>query len=196
VEERLSSRAIAERMGLSLHTVRAWLKAHPLSEEEVTGLVAEGRAKGNDTNRKERGTPSKFYTATEGKPLSREHRGRIAEAAVLFRLAVYGFRPYSSPFDGEHTDWVIELQPAGSFRRLQVRIAQQGKHGLPYVSLRCADGRQASRRLSATDTDFVIGYDFYTDTAYVWRLSELAHLEHIVTISSEAEERWDKIMGD
>ena len=46
----------------------------------------------------------------------------------------------------------------------------------------------------AGDFDFIVGYDLFTDTCYVWSWEEVAHFKATVTICPEAEERWDKLL--
>jgi hypothetical protein len=57
--------------------------------------------------------------------------------------------------------------------------------------LRCSNGR-ASRKYREGELDFVVGYDFFSDTAYVWSWAEVRGRTSI-SASHDAAERWDKI---
>ena len=80
----------------------------------------------------------------------------------------------------------------GKLSKLQVRNAQQQLAGLPLVSLRCNQGKS---RLKPGSFDFIVGFDIFTDTAYVWSWRETEHLRGSVTICPDAAERWDKLHG-
>ncbi|MGH9941589.1 MAG: hypothetical protein ACRD9R_04415, partial [Pyrinomonadaceae bacterium] len=56
-----------------------------------------------------------------GKQISQQQKGKIAEAAVWFRLAPHGFEVYQSPFDDDKVDFVVKVPGMGKFLTLQVR---------------------------------------------------------------------------
>lgn len=139
--------------------------------------------------------PSPLYKTFGHLKLSRASKMKIAEYAVAIRLALHGLTLYTSQSDGDKYDWVVATK-TGKLFKLQVRwVKEQGKHGLPVVRLHCYEGHSEQRRLRREEFDFIVGYDWYQDKAYLWSFDEVAHLSTSVTICSEAEERWDKLSG-
>lgn len=121
-------------------------------------------------------------------------KGKVAEAAALFRLTLLGVEVFGSPFDGDAVDWVVRTRQ-NRLLQIQVRLAQTGQHGLPYVKLCHSHGRHEQQRYKPGDFDILIAYDLFTDTCYVWTWEDLQHLKTMVTVSPEAAERWDKVDG-
>jgi hypothetical protein len=81
--------------------------------------------------------------------------------------------------------------------KVQVKTASQLGHGLPTVGLRHgASSKAGPKRYKAGDFDFLVGYDIYTDTCYVWTWLELLEHSASVSVCIEAEERWDKFIGE
>ena len=191
VEKRLTYSEIQMRLGQSLpkSTLSDWLSVHPLSEKEQFSARSAAHHKPRGRKRAKE-NPSKYYVAVSGQELSTDRRGRIAEAAVLFRLALHGLETYGRVSDGQSSDWVVRGS-SGVLRTVQVRIARWDKCGEPVISLRCSDGRHCQKRLS--NCDILIGYDLYRDTSYVFEMTELEHLKSFVTVREDAAERWDKI---
>src|SRR5512147_1320800 len=133
--------------------------------------------------KKDRGPESKLHSLSiSTDQWSRLRKGNVAESAVLLRLAILGLPTYISPFDGDGVDAVVLV--GDTFKKVAVRWAGKGTHGLPTVSLRKSDGRNAQKRFDRSDFDFIVGYDLYSDTAYVWSHEEIAHLRGAVTISA------------
>jgi transposase-like protein len=194
VEERKSLREISREAGVSKSTASLWLREHQLSAEEKEQRQAESdkrkRAARGTRARKRLREPSRFGVRASQLPPGR--KGWVAEAAVLFRLAVMGFDVYGSSFDGGKFDWVVGT-PDGRVVRVQVKAARYGKSGLPGVALCCSNGRHAMRRYRDGEFDVLVGYDLLTDTAYVWLAQELDHIASCIVISKDAEERWDKM---
>jgi len=125
------------------------------------------------------------------------HKGRIAEAAVLFRLALHGFDAFSSIFDGDKTDWLVQVPETGKILRIQVRCVNTAKrHGLPAILLTCAERHHKRRRYREGEFDFIVGYYLFNDTAYVFSFDEVVHLKTYVTVSEKYAERWDKLRHD
>jgi hypothetical protein len=78
--------------------------------------------------------------------------------------------------------------------RIEVRwVKVDPRRGLPYISLICRGGVGKYRRYADDEFDFIVGYDLYSDTAYVFSSKEVAPLSSAVTIRPEAAERWDKL---
>jgi hypothetical protein len=186
---RLPTKTIARLLGVSNGTAIKWLRNHPLTKEEQLKAVKDGgTASGKKNHPKDRGNRSKFFI---DQPLTNERKGRIAEAAVLFRLALYGFEVYEPAFDDESLDLIIRRN---KLIKLQVRWASEDKrYGLPFIRLRCSDGRGSLKRYDDGDFDFMVGYDLFTDIAYVFSREEIKNNKSSVTIKPETAERWDKI---
>jgi transposase-like protein len=188
VERRLSVREIATEIGVSTGSVGTWLHAYPLSDQEVSERHSANRYK---TPKKDRGLESKFHAAIGTSTLDRRQKMKIAEAAVLFRLSCYGYNAFKPVFDGDRVDWVVQTDQA-KLLRLQVKWAKKLKEGLPTISLVCVE-RGSFRRYEPKDFDFIVGYDFYTDTAYVYSYEETRRCHVSISVSAEAAERWDKL---
>ena len=189
LEERMSLREIHETTGASKGSLSSWLKPHPLTEEERRTRRARTRYR---SPKKDRGTPSKHFLAVDTSKFTRIQKGKIAESAVLFRLVLHGFDAYGSTFDGDKIDWIVSNSD-GKLLKVQVRWTKNEKWGLPSVHLNCRHGYSGRRRYKKGEFDFIVGYDLFTDTAYVWSWDEVAHLNTTVTICPEAAERWDKL---
>lgn len=192
-EERLSYREIQEKTGVARSTLSLWLSPYPLSGAEKVTKSKENWA-GGGHNRADHGPPSKFWTAIKSESILPQRKGNIAEAAVFFRLVLHGFHPYGSVFDGDQADWVVETPSHDRIWRVQVRSTKSSKNGRPRISLRKA-GYSGSVRFSPGEFDFLIGYDLYSDTAFVFSEEEISRLSTSVTIRSDAAERWDKMFG-
>lgn len=191
VEERLSLREIADITGASKGSLSVWLKSYPLTTEERQQRQKSARR--YIAPKKERGEISKFFQATAGRELTRLQKAKIAESAVAFRLAVHGFAIYGSMFDGDKADWVVEVPETRKIHKLQVRWARSGHHGLPYIGLKCTVGHHIQQRYVEGDFDFIVGYDLYSDTAFVYSAEEIVSLKAVVSMNWDHAERWDKL---
>jgi len=191
VEERLSLREIAAQTGAAKGSLSGWLKPYPLTVEERR--LRQKTARRYISPRKYRGEASKFFEAVAGREMSRSEKGKIAEAAVAFRLAVYGFTIYGSMFDGDKADWVVEVPETKKIYKIQVRWARAHQDGLPYINLMCSVGHSIQQRYADGDFDFIVGYDFYSDTAFVYSAAEVALLKATVSMNWDHAERWDKL---
>ena len=189
VNARMSLKEISASLGVSKSTLSLWLRDHSLTEEERRRKGALG----NKRARKQRKKESNLHKLIGDKELTRKEKSKIAESAALLRLSMFGMSAFCSPFDGDKADWIVE-NPKGGIYKVQVRWAKTPKNGLPLVSLCCADGAYGQRRFREGEFDFLVAYNFYTDTAYVWSWEELTHLKSAVTIAEDASERWDKML--
>ena len=189
VEERMSLREIHNTTGASKGSLSVWLKPYPLIQSEKIK-----RTKHPFTRpRKSRGEQSKFHSMIAPETLTKLQKAKIAESAVLFRLVLLGFIPFGSVFDGDKVDWMVEVPETGRIVKLQVRWLREAKHGLPPLGLRCTEGHNTSRRFKRTDFDFIVGYDLFTDVAYVFAEKEVSQRKACVTITPSAAEAWDKL---
>jgi len=192
VAERLSLREIHLQTGASKGSLSTWLRPYPLTDAEK----AERAAKHPGKPPKDRGTKSKYAMMADGFSYSTLQRAKIAEAAVLYRLVIHGMNPFGSVFDGDKTDWLVEVPGQHKAVRIQVKTATQGATGLPAIRLRCANGyRQTTRPYQEGEFDFIVGHDLFTDTCHVWAWSEVEGMTSCVSICPETAERWDKITG-
>src|SRR5205085_10331755 len=192
LEERLSLREIEALIGAARSSLSMWLKPYPLTDEEKR--VRSKLAKRYVTPKKSHGEESKHNRTVVWRNLKPYHKGRIAEAAVLFRLALHGFNPYSSFFDGDKIDWIVQVPETGKILKLQVRcVNATGSHGLPNVLLTCAEGHDGRRRYKEGEFDYIVGYYLYNDTAYVFSFNDVKHIKTHVTVSEEYAERWNKL---
>jgi transcriptional regulator with XRE-family HTH domain len=191
VENRLSMREIAEITGASKGSLSGWLKPFPLTEEERRQRQQSARR--YVPARKDRGEQSKLSLAVAGRELTRQEKAKIAEAAVLLRLVLHGFIAFGSVFDGDKADWMVEVPETGRIHKIQVRWVKAGHYGLPLIGLHCSVGHTKQSRYADGDFDFIVGYDLYTDTAFVYSAEEVAPLKSAVAISWEHAERWEKL---
>jgi len=137
---------------------------------------------------------SRLHELSGTRDYTRHQKAKIAEAAVLLRVVVFGMTAYRSVFDGDKVDWFVET-PQGRTWKVQVKWVRESRHGLPGVSLRCHEGNRDLRRYQEGEFDFIVGYDLYTDVSYVWSFEEAEHLRNSVTVCAEAAERWDKLLA-
>jgi transcriptional regulator with XRE-family HTH domain len=190
-KKRLSLREIAALTGAAKGSLSLWLKPYPLTEEEKRARSKTSRR--YITPKKDRGKESQHHKAIAWQNLSNQRKGKIAEAAILFRLALYGFDAYISISDGNKADWLVEIPERGKVIKLQVRSVCSFKHGLPGILLTCAQGHNKRRRYERGEFDFIVGYNLFNDTAYVFSFDEVARNRTFVAISGEHAERWDKL---
>lgn len=189
VEGRLSISKVCQRLGVSRGTVSGWLKTHPLEVREIRNrMVSSGLLRGSHF--REPVPESRLHQLLGGREPDRVSKGRIAEAAVLLRVLLRGWGVYSSTFDGAKFDWIVNT--GNNLVRLQVKSMSKGKAGSPFARLRCAGGRGKSRKYREGEFDFVVGYDLFTDMAYVWSWAEVKE-KSTISAHFDAAEMWDKI---
>lgn len=190
-EERLSLREIEEITGASKGSLSKWLKPYPLTKQEK-----KERQKNRDRAhlRKDRGQKSGLHQMAKGRSYTRTDKAKISEAAVLLRLVLHQIAVFGSPFDGDRADWVA-LTPHDRLLKIQVKWAKTtGLHGLPYITLTHTAGGRKSVRYTKEDFDFIVGYDLFTDTAYVFSYEETATLKRTVSVRKSAAEAWHKLL--
>lgn len=187
-EDRLSISEISEQTGISRGTLSQMLQNDPLTSEEISqrhmGCVSSRKAV--------RGHRSKYADLMETGIMTRQRKARISEAAVLFRLALHGFAIYGRIFDGEKTDWLVDLGDK-KVAHIQVKTVKIGSHGRPQISLTCVEGHNQRRRYRSNELDFICGYDLYTDIVYVFTEEEALKNKAYISIVDDAAERWDKL---
>ncbi|KKN22998.1 hypothetical protein LCGC14_0909160 [marine sediment metagenome] len=191
-EERMSYKEISEVTGASKGSLSPWLRDYPLTEEELA--KREQHRLTIPRARKDRPSGSKWAGLVDEQKMSRLQKGKLAEAAVLFRLVLHGWAVYGSMFDGDLIDWIAVNTETGKVCKIQIKWAKQDKSGLPLVSLRHTSGYNDIVRYAPGDFDLLVGYCFQNDTCYVWTEEEVSHLKSAVTIHEEAAERRDKLL--
>lgn len=171
-EERLSIDEIKAHTGLSVGTISALLRDHPLTKKEIRQKMSESSLRNNPLRRYDP-EQSKFALAVEGQELNRERKGHIAEAAVLFRLTLLGYEAWRSSFEGSRVDFMVSRPGVNKQVRLQVRWATRGgkrasSWGRPDFMVNKSRGEPMDKAVC----DFIVGYDLETDTAFVLPIEE------------------------
>lgn len=190
VEERKSLREIVKATGASQGIVSLWLRPYPLTKEEQATLRRQKRALQPNTPCAPRGPEShRHLMAPE---LGRDQKGAIAEMTVAARLAALGFLIYKPLMDGSRVDLLAFNPETLAYNRIQVKWVYSAKRGRPLIKLSCRDGR-LRRTYTEKDIDFIIGYDLYSDSSYIWHITELVGLRTAVAISDSVKEKWDKL---
>jgi hypothetical protein len=191
--DRLSLKEIRAQTGASIGSLSCWLRDFPLTEGEKKAKQVKPPA----GVKKSRGIESEMNRIVRGASLNGGQVAKVSETAVMLRMLARGFNVFGSVFDGEKADWVVE-NLSGKMVKVQVKTVTSGKHGLPFVMLsrgiNTGSGQRRSRYVKG-DFDFIVGYDLYTDTAYVWSWGEVEHLKASVSVYEDAKERWDKFGG-
>jgi len=188
---------IARELSVSRSTVHYWLTV--INPIPLTAAELKRKRQARDVRYSENAAAkrladeSKFHKATVDLKLSRAQKCRIAEAAVLFRLALRGYRILQPVFDGDKVDWLIGSDDSADYKRVQVKWMRRGDYGRPFCGATCMSENKR-RRYRADEIDVLVGYDLYTDTAYVFTAAELRS-RAAVSATNDAVERWDKLRG-
>ena len=192
VEERRSLREIESVTKAAKSSLSLWLRPYPLTDDEKKARSKTARR--YIPPKKSHGEESKYHRVVDAANLSPQLKGKVAEAAVLFRLCLHGFAVYNSLFDGDKTDFLVEVPETKLRLKLQVRcVTTPARHGLPGILLTCADGHNKRRRYREGEFDFIVGYYLFNDTAYVFSYDEVVRHKTHITIAEEYAESWDKL---
>ncbi len=190
VEEQLGLDSISEKLGVAKSTLSRWLGKYPLDD----GVIRIRMQDNGKRSRKYRGDEAEIHRIVRSHNLNPSQVGKVAEAAVALRLLTWGFNVFGSAYDGDRTDWLVEVPSTGKIWKIQVKTACGVKGALPAIGLRHVPStKKGNQRYLSGDFDFLAGYDLYTDTAYVWSWDEVMHLKAAITICPDAKERWDKL---
>ena len=188
---------ISESLGINKSTLHPWLSNQPRSPAHATRSrerwEAAMRVRSATRKASRMATESKFSKAVSGQDLTRARKSQIAEAAILFRLVLHGFNVYGSVFDGDRTDWLAIVEKDGTRKRIQVKWMSRAKWGEPHMHLKCKE-RGTMRRYRDDEFDAMVGYDLFTDTAYVYTPAEISKNVGLKAASANAAERWDKLL--
>lgn len=183
---------IKELTSANKSTLHYWLRDYPLTEKEKKGKSLANRPKIKKPY-KDRGQESKYHKMVGKRKLTRLEKGKISETAILFRLCINGFITFGSMFDGDKVDWLVEIPQKKKILKLQVKTVKKMRNGLPTVSLTCIKGHNEIVLYKKGDFDFIIGYDLFTDIAYVFSWNEIKNYKSQIAIRPENAERWDKL---
>lgn len=207
-EQRLSFNEIQQKIAVSKGTLSRWLKTYPLTQEEKRDKHKAGQRQrqapsvylGNQTRASILAEgPSKFHQMTDLSRLSRLDKAKIAESAVMFRCTLFGMSVYGSPFDGDREDWIIKIPATGELKKLQVKWGKQGKRkrkleGRPYFALTTTGHAGKTKRYQKGDFDFLVGYNLYTDTCFIYSWKETENHRVAITERDDAAEAWSKLL--
>ena len=189
IEERLSLPEISSRLGVSKSSVSNWVRPYPLTRDERRERQSmNGKASAGIRRAKAVKKESALHKLNRDS-ISCHSKAKVAEAAVLLRMTLLGYSIYGSPFDGDKLDWVVDV--GERLVKIQVKWAREGKFGAPFIRLCCSSGRRKVRPYQKGEFDFIVAYDLYTDTCYVWSWDEV---KGMATKSCEdsAAENWKK----
>lgn len=196
MEERLSVKEIATRLKVSQSSVSYWTRDIPLSHEERYEKMSLNGSKSWDSRpRKQLPQPSTpFRHLVNLELLTNAQKAKASEAACTLRLNLLGATIYTSPFDGDKVDALIDVQ--GRLLRVQVKTVRYPPHNMnPFVPFVCSSGRNKLRRYEKGEMDVLVAYDLQHDTCYVWLAEELTALKGQVALSEASKEGWHKIFG-
>lgn len=191
VEERLGLKAICRETGLSRGSASTLLRDYPLTDEEVRQRLSRSAHDLNERCVRYAPEPSKYF-ALAPTEMSSEQKARVAEAAVLFRLTLFGYEAWRSPFEGHRVDWLVTQPGNRRSVRLQVRWARRGHYGRPLISLRRCSGTES---LTEEDCDFLVGYDLETDTVFVIPMGDLSGKRYVTFCHPKYAEAWGSLFG-
>jgi transcriptional regulator with XRE-family HTH domain len=187
-EERLSYKAIKDRLGVSKGSLSGWLGDMPLTAEERL----ESRRRSLVLVERPEAPKSKYADMVQGVQLSSDRKMRIAESASLFRMSLFGLRAFRSTSDNDRSDFIV-LSTSGKWS-VQVKWCQVGPYGLPYIPLRRSCGERRSKlRYEQGDFDFIVGYHLDFDACYVFSEAEVREHTSSITVDASALEAWKKM---
>ncbi len=197
-DERRSLNEIRGLTGVSKGALSALLRDHPLTETEIKSKHIPHTI----SNKKERGTESWLHQSIDRAKLTSRDIGSLSECAVMARALARGIETYKSVFDCATVDIIMFLPQTNKLWKVQVKTARSDKgHGQPAIRLIHAPRVlaktkliQPGKRYQSHEFDFIIAYDLYTDTCYIWSWQETSLYKNAITISPDAAERWDKIL--
>jgi len=192
IEERLSLNKLQERIGVAKSTLSLWCHDIPLTSEELKGLRQPRTLIPREPE-------SALHKLRPARGMSRSQKGNIGEAAIILRLAMHGYTVVRSLFEGSKGDVMVEDRSRHKLIRLQVKWARQESVGRPVIKItsltKSRTRQQKRKRYSAADIDFIVGYDYFADIAYVFSMVELADHKQSVSTTPQAAERWDKLLA-
>jgi len=135
VEERLSLREIHDRTKASKGSLSTWLRGYPLTEDEKQ---AKKSAAASASNRKRAERRKQAQPVGAPRPSTHPHpgtrsdytseqAGRVAEAAVLYRLALLKHEVYICAVGNGVFDAIVRLDASQELCRMQVKLTRRGR---------------------------------------------------------------------
>lgn len=199
VRERKSIREIQQGTGVGISTISLALRGYPLTDAELKvrrhATLEAARTVNIAKAQSRRGSDEKYWEAIQRCAKTTDQRGAIAEAAVIFRMKVWGYVPHIPMCAGGKSDVIVSIPQTGEHYRVQVKCVRRGLHGNPHCSLRSRREGNSSVRYGHDDFDFFVGYDLREDVCYVFRYPEIKGLKSHLHVSPDAAERWDKFLS-
>lgn len=195
--ERLSIKAICAITGASKGAVSTWLREYPLSSAEIAARQSRAaKMSASKCRERMRVVASTFPALAALKRTyspTTDQIGRAAELAVRARMALVGIEVFNPESDKAEVDVLCRRRGSSKLRKIQIRTATKTHHGNSNIYIRKKHGRTETKIMGAEDLDYLIGYNFDTDTAHVFTLQEVAGHVVAVSITKDSSERWDKI---
>lgn len=199
VRDRKSLREIQRATGIGISTISLTLRDYPLTDDELKvrrgHTLKLARAANMARAQSHRVVDGRFWESIQARAKTTDQRGAIAEAAVIFRMKVWGFVPHIPMCPGGKSDVIVSIPDTGRHHRVQIKCVRRGTHGSPYCSLKSRRGGVSSVRYGHDDFDFFIGYDLREDLCYVFHYSEIKRFKSHLSVSIDAIERWDKFLS-
>lgn len=136
---------------------------------------------------------SKYLKLNDGSIFSTNQKGNIAELAVKLRLEILGYETFYGSEDASKYDGIIKIN--GVFKTYQVRWTSKDKNSRnTSLSMRKADGRKKSKSYEKGDFDFIFGYDYVTDSVYIYTWDEVSEKKTSLSMKEDALEAWNKLV--
>lgn len=199
VKGRKSLREIQQETGIGISTISLTLREHPLTDAELKArrdaTLDAARSANIAKAQLRRGADGKYWEAIQRLAKTTDQRGAIAEAAVIFRMKVWGYVPHIPMCAGGKSDVIVSIPQTGAHYRVQIKCVRRGIHGNPHCSLRSRRDGNSSIRYGHDDFDFFVGYDLREDVCYVFHYSEIRGLKSHLHVSPASAEKWDKFLS-
>lgn len=199
VRDRKSLREIRQDTGVGISTISLTLRDYPLTDDELKvrreRTLKLARKANMARAQCHRVVDGKFWEAIQVRAKTTDQRGAIAEAAVIFRMKVWGFVPHIPMCPGGKSDVIVSIPETGRHHRVQIKCVRRGTYGSPHCSLKSRRDGASSVRYGHDDFDFFVGYDLREDICYVFRYAEIKRFKSHLSVSTEAIERWDKFLS-
>jgi hypothetical protein len=188
---------ISFALGISKASVSKYMRGISLSDKTLASLHKQSRIKANNTVRLKRNllwdNQFKFKGVVTQNSYSREIKGSIAEAAIIYRLLIHNYHVYSSIFSGNRIDIIAYSIKMDKFIKIQVKcLSKYNGNITPQVRNRRTKGHNEQVTYSKKDLDILVGYDVLNETAYVFTYNELKNRQ-VLNVTVESKENWDKL---
>jgi hypothetical protein len=174
VEKRASLTEIIKETGCKRNTAYRLLKDYPLTKTEYftrrsVAVTRQNLERGKKTNPAGAGKNhlQKLNEYIQLNTLSNSDRGRIAEFAVLLRIAIEKLTVMAPLLSSSKEDFLVGKENGKRLCRIQVKWTSLSKEGLPTIRLRCSNGVRKFRRYTQDEFDFIMGFDPTTDSVYL-----------------------------